>query len=118
MRQLLNKLPTLDGDDCAKTLRCYMEARLPLEINGRKSLFYTDFGGRWERSSVYGMFIHYKRLAGIEKHGGVHVFSRHSVGSLLVKRGCDILTIKEMMRHSDVNTTMRYLHLADSTKRE
>jgi site-specific recombinase XerD len=59
-----------------------------------------------------------KKVAGIEKHGGVHVFSRHSVGSLLVKRGCDIVTIKELMRHSDVHTTMRYLHIADSTKHE
>jgi site-specific recombinase XerD len=118
VRELLNKFPTPDGDDCAKTLRCYMEARQSLEINGRKPLFYTDFGGLWERRSVYRMFMYYKRLAGIEKHGGVHVFSRHSMGSLLVKRGCDILTIKELMRHSDVHTTMRYLHLADSVKRQ
>ena len=104
--------------DCAKTIRRYLEVRAPLEIDGRKPLFYTDFGGRWERRSVYRMFMHYKKLAGIEKHGGVHVFSRHSVGSLLVKRGCDIVTIKELMRHSDVQTTMRYLHIADSTKRE
>jgi integrase/recombinase XerD len=74
-------------NDCAKTLRRYLEVRAPLVIDGRKPLFYTDFGGRWERGSVYRMFIYYKKLAGIEKHGGVHVFSRHSVGSLLVKRG-------------------------------
>jgi integrase/recombinase XerD len=105
-------------DDCAKTLRRYLEVRAPLIIDGRKPLFYTDFGGRWERRGVYRMFMHYKKLAGIEKHGGVHVFSRHSVGSLLVKRGCDIVTIKELMRHSDVHTTMRYLHISDATKRE
>jgi integrase/recombinase XerD len=67
---------------------------------------------------VYRMFINYKKLAGIEKHGGVHVFARHSMGSLLVKRGCDLLSIKEIMRHSDVHTTMRYLHISDATKRE
>lgn len=105
-------------DDCAKTIKRYLEVRPQLQINGRKPLFYTDFGGCWERRSVYRMFMYYKKLAGIEKHGGVHVFSRHSVGSLLVKRGCDIVTIKELMRHSDVHTTMRYLHVADSTKRE
>jgi integrase/recombinase XerD len=105
-------------DDCSKTLRRYLEVRAPLMIDGRKPLFYTDFGGRWERRGVYRMFMHYKKMAGIEKHGGVHVFSRHSVGSLLVKRGCDIVTIKELMRHSDVHTTMRYLHIADATKRE
>ena len=105
-------------DECAKTLRHYLDVRAPLEVDGRKPLFYTDFGGRWERRSVYRMFMHYKKLAGIEKHGGVHVFSRHSVGSLLVKRGCDIVTIKELMRHSDISTTMRYLHISDATKRE
>jgi site-specific recombinase XerD len=105
-------------DDCAKTLRRYLEVRPSLEIDGRKPLFYTDFGGCWERRSVYRMFMYHKKLAGIEKSGGVHVFSRHSVGSLLVKRGCDIVTIKELMRHSDVHTTMRYLHISDATKRE
>lgn len=105
-------------DDCAKTLRRYLEVRAPLVIDGRKPLFYTDFGGRWERRGVHRMFVQYKRLAGIEKHGGVHVFARHSMGSLLVKRGCDLLSIKDIMRHSDVHTTMRYLHISDATKRE
>jgi integrase/recombinase XerD len=105
-------------DDCAKTLKRYLKVRTPLEIGGRKPLFYTDFGGRWERRSLYRMFMYYKRLAGVEKHGGIHVFSRHSMGSLLVKRGCDLLSIKDIMRHSDVHTTMRYLHISDATKRE
>lgn len=105
-------------NECAKILRRYLEVRSPLIIDGRQPLFYTDFGGRWERRSVYRMFMYYKKLAGIEKHGGVHVFARHSMGSLLVKRGCDILTIKQLMRHEDVTTTMRYLHLHDSERRE
>lgn len=105
-------------DDCAKTLRRYLEVRAPITIDGRKPLFYTDFGGRWERRSVYRMFMYYKKRAGIEKHGGVHVFARHSMGSLLVKRGCDLLAIKEIMRHSDVQTTMRYLHTSEASKRE
>lgn len=105
-------------DDCAKTLRRYLEVRAPLTIDGRKPLFYTDFGGRWERKSVYRMFMYYKKRAGIEKHGGVHVFARHSMGSLLVKRGCDLLAIKDIMRHSDVQTTMRYLHTSEASKRE
>ncbi|MGF3495293.1 MAG: tyrosine-type recombinase/integrase [Methanothrix sp.] len=105
-------------DDCARTLRRYLEVRPPLMIDGRRPLFYTDFGKRWERRGVYRMFMYYKRLAGIEKQGGVHVFSRHSVGSLLVKRGCDIVTVKELMRHSYVHTTMRYMHISDATRRE
>ena len=49
---------------------------------------------------------------------GVHVFARHSMGSLLVKHGCDLLAIKDIMRHSDVQITMRYLHTSEASKRE
>jgi site-specific recombinase XerD len=35
-----------------------------------------------------------------------------------VKRGCDVVTVKELMRHSDVHTTMRYTHISDVTRRE
>jgi integrase len=37
---------------------------------------------------------------------------------LLVKRGCDLLAIKDIMRHADVQTTMRYLHTSEASKRE
>lgn len=69
-------------DECAKTLRQYLERRSSLHIDGRNPLFYTDFGKRWERKALYRLFMYYKGLAGIEKHGGVHVFSRHSGKSL------------------------------------
>ena len=38
--------------------------------------------------------------------------------AFLVKRGCDLLAIKDIMRHSDVQTTMRYLHTSEASKRE
>ncbi len=54
-------------DDCAKTLKRYLEVRAPLEVKGHKPLFYTDFSGRWERRSVYRMFMCYKKLAGMDR---------------------------------------------------
>jgi integrase len=38
-------------DDCAKTLRRYLDVRAPLVIDKRKPLFYTDFSG----SSLFSM---------------------------------------------------------------
>ncbi|MCJ7442964.1 MAG: site-specific integrase [Methanotrichaceae archaeon] len=105
-------------NDCARTLKSYLKIRPQLKINGRFPLFYTDFGRRWDRRSLYRMFITYKKLAGVEKNGGLHVFSRHSPASILIKNGCDIITVKELLRHQDINTTARYLHVADATKRE
>ena len=46
------------------------------------------------------------------------MFGRHSAASILIKNGCDIMTIKELLRHEDIETTVRYLHLSDQTKRE
>jgi len=38
--------------------------------------------------------------------------------SIMVQNGCDLLTIQQVMRYNDIQTTMRYLHLADKYKRE
>jgi integrase/recombinase XerD len=104
-------------DDCAKTLKRYLEVRAPLVTDGRKPLFYTDFGGRWELRSVYRMFMIYKKLAGIESMVVYTSLDGTAWADLLVKRGCDIVTIKELVCHSDVHTTMLYLHVSDATKR-
>lgn len=107
------------SQDCAETLREYLRIRPKLQIESRTPLFYTDRGNFWDRKSVYRMFIEYKVKAGLkDKPGGLHVFARHSAASILIKNGCDIMTIKELLRHNDIATTARYLHLSDQTKRQ
>lgn len=106
------------SSDCSEILKEYLEARPSLVINGKQPLFYTDYGNRWQRTDLYKMFISYKTKAGITKPGGLHVFGRHSAASILIKNGCDIMTIKELLRHEDIETTARYLHLSDQIKRE
>ncbi len=102
---------------CADILKSYLKMRQSLEINGEQPLFYTDYGHRWNRIDVSRLFHIYKQKAGIDKPGGAHVFARHTVASLMVKNGCDLLTIKEILRHKSIESSMRYLHLTDSTKR-
>ncbi len=106
------------NDECAQALRQYLSVRQEITIDNRRPLFTTDYNQRYDHRSFYQVFMRYKKLAGIEKKGALHVFARHSFGSLLIKRGCDILTTKELMRHNDVHTTMRYLHISDTVKRE
>jgi len=105
------------SNECATTLRRYLQVRPSLEVDGKRPLFFTDFGRRWDRKDVHRMFIRYKRHAGIEKRGGLHVFGRHSPASIMIKNGCDILTVKELLRHRDITTTARYLHVANETLR-
>jgi integrase/recombinase XerD len=107
----------LINQHCASILRSYLEMRPDLEINGCRPLFFTDYKNRWSRMEVSRLFRIYKQKAGIDKPGGAHVFARHTTASLMVKNGCDLLTIKEVLRHKSIESTMRYLHLAESTKR-
>ena len=103
---------------CANTLRQYLTIRPPVLIDKERPLFFTDYGQRWNRTALYRMFAVYKEKAGIEKKGGLHVFSRHSSASILAKNGCDLRSIQALLRHQDINTTLRYTHLSDATKRE
>lgn len=43
---------------------------------------------------------------------------RHTFASRLAEKGVTILTIKELMGHSDIRTTMRYAHLGQHTLRD
>lgn len=108
----------LISEDCAAILKRYLEVRPPLEVNGCYPLFYTDFGRRWDRKDLYRMFMTYKNKAGIEKHGGVHVFSRHTSATIMVANGCDIRIVQDLLRHRDIRTTLQYAHVSDKTKRE
>lgn len=104
--------------ECAAILKRYLEVRPPLDVDGNFPLFYTDFGRRWVRTEVHRMFVNYKKKAGVEKQGGVHVFARHTPATIMTAKGCDIRIVKEVLRHKDIRTTLRYAHVADKTKRE
>ena len=40
---------------------------------------------------------------------------RHTFASRMVRAGADIVTVKELMRHSSITITMRYIHLAHNS---
>ena len=57
------------------------------------------------------------RLAGIKKNVTVHML-RHTYASHLVMAGVDLPTVKTLLGHSVITTTMRYAHLAPDHLRQ
>jgi len=60
-------------------------------------------------------------LAAAVKRAGLgkvtwHMF-RHTFASRLTREGVDIVTVKELLGHSNISTTMRYAHSNDEAKR-
>jgi integrase/recombinase XerD len=106
------------SNECIAVLKDYLHVRPAMDVDGRKPLFYTDHGKRWDRKDLYRMFIIYKNKSNVHKAGGLHVFSRHTPATLMIANGCDIRIVKEILRHRDIRTTLRYAHVADKTLRE
>jgi len=95
---------------CIQILEQYLEVRPKIEIDGKYPLFYSDHLNRWRLRALESMFKECKKRAGVTSYGSVHVFGRHSPASIMVKHGCDIYSLQQLMRHSSINTTVRYLH--------
>lgn len=71
----------------------------------RQVLSYSSIGTVYRRS---------KLAAGIKKHGGVHSM-RHAFATHALESGADLFAIKQLLGHSSVTSTVRYLRMTDKT---
>lgn len=73
--------------------------------------FFTVYEPQYGKRSIQWAIKRAAQLAGISKSLSVHSL-RHTYATHLLEDGINILTIKEMLGHADVRTTMIYLHVA------
>jgi len=62
------------------------------------------------------LFIQHLKKSGID-HCRIYDL-RHTFASNLVMAGVDIITLKELMGHKDINMTMRYSHPTPEHKKQ
>jgi site-specific recombinase XerD len=57
-----------------------------------------------------------RRASGIKKQVTAHCL-RHTYATHLLEMGTDIFTLKDLLGHEDINTTLIYLHVARIRKK-
>jgi len=84
---------------------------------GDAALFVSLRGTRFSIRAAEALLARLRKSMGSAKHITPHTL-RHTAATLTLTAGTDLSTVAELLRHSDVNTTRRYLHLVDTRRRE
>lgn len=90
-------------------LRKYYKIYKPKHKEGYMFLNREGNPVKTERTRVF--FRRYRRKAKIDEKFVVHSL-RHGFATDLIERGASILEVKELMGHSNIRSTMEYIHVA------
>jgi site-specific recombinase XerD len=94
------------GTMLARGISKYIQAEKPRTylFEGNDGNIYSQRGAQWAIAQAV-------KKAGIVKEVSLHTL-RHTYATHLLEQGVNILTIKELLGHAHIVTTMVYLHLA------
>ncbi len=94
------------GSMLQRGIRTYIDAEKPRQflLEGTGGEAYSQRGAQWAITQAV-------KKSGIVKQVTLHTL-RHTYATHLLEQGVNILSIKELLGHAHIDTTMIYLHLA------
>ena len=80
-----------------------------LNLSGNKGYLFTNKdGGKLKESAIESLFARIRRKLKITNFSPHRL--RHSLSSEMYNNGCDLILISDILGHSNLNTTRRYIH--------
>lgn len=79
---------------------------------GHQVLFTGRDGKPLALNTLVRLFDRLRRRAGLDREGVTLHTLRHTFASLLLQEGCDLVSIRDMLGHSDLATTSIYLQVS------
>lgn len=104
------------GTMALEALKEYLQNSRPLLIknDSEKSLFVNTNGKRLTRQGFWKIIKYYKEQAHITEEITPHIL-RNSFAAHLIQNGAGLDSIKEMLGHSDISSTKKYMAFQDPT---
>jgi len=102
------------SDHLIRGLKKYIQAEKPVEylFNGQPNgAAGGDFDSRYSQRGVQWAVKQACKHAGIKKDVHVHTL-RHTFATHLLEDGMDIMTLKNLLGHENIETTIEYLQIA------
>jgi integrase/recombinase XerD len=89
-----------------------------IESSGATDYLFTgsDYDSRYSQRGVQWVIKSLCQKAGIRKEVHTHTL-RHTYATHLLEDGLDIVSIKELLGHAHIETTMMYLHIAKTGRK-
>ena len=106
------------NDACQQAIKAYLPKRLKPRPEDAQALFISRVGRRINQQTVKWMVGRQLEMAGLGgKKYSAHKL-RHTAATLMYQNGVDVRTLKEVLGHENLTTTMIYTHVTDENMKQ